>query len=103
MCQWRKRRDAAKKIVTHHRSQATPADAVLAGNESPPAIPPDSQHRPPCSSIASESIALCATANTPSEGSASVWHCHWCQSPCPALVRQGFLHHSRWWRDGRNP
>ncbi len=103
MHQWRKRRAAAAKIVTHHSSQATPANAVLAGNESHLAIPPDSQPQPPCSSIASESIALCATANTQSVMLAPVWRCHWCRSPCAALVRQGFLRHIRWWRDGRYP
>ena len=101
--QWRKRRAAAAKIVTHHSSQVTPADAVLPGNESPVAIPPDSQPTSPCSSIATESIALCATANTRSSMLAPLWYCHWCQSPCPALVRQGFLRHSRWVRDGRYP
>ena len=103
MHQWRKRRVAAAKIVTHHSSLATPVDAVLPGNESPPAISPDSKPQPPCSPTASESIVLCATANTPSAVPAPVWRCHWCQSPCPALVRQGFLRHSQWWRDGRYP
>lgn len=103
MHQWRKRRAASAKIVTHHSSQATPADAVLPGNESPQAISPDSQPPSPCSLIASESIALSATANTSSGVLAPVWRCHWCQSPCPALVRQGFLRHNRWWRDGRHP
>ena len=103
MHQWRKRRTAAVKIVTHHSSQATPADAVLAGNESPPAIPPDSQPQPPCSPTASEPIAHCATANTRSGLLAAVWRCHWCRSPCPALIRQGFLRHSRWWRNGCHP
>jgi len=103
MHQWRKRRAAAAKIVTHHSSLGTPADAVLPGNESPPAIPPDSQPQLPCSPTASESIVLCATANSPCDVSAPVWRCHWCQSPCPALVRQGFLRHSKWWCDGRYP
>jgi hypothetical protein len=103
MHRWRKRRAAAVKIVTHHRSQATPADAVLAGNESAPAIPPDSQPQSPCSPTASEPIAHCATANTRRAVLAPVWRCHWCQSACPALVRQGFVRHSRWWRDGRYP
>jgi hypothetical protein len=103
MHQWRKRRAAAAKIVTHHSSQATPADAVLAGNESPRAIPPDSQPQSTCSPIASESIALSATANTRAGLLAPVWRCHWCQSPCPALVRQGFVRHSRWWRNGCHP
>jgi hypothetical protein len=103
MHQWRKRRAAAAKLVTHHGSQATPADAVLPGNESPPAISPDSQPQSPCSPIASESNALCATANTRSGLLAAVWRCHWCRSPCPALVRQGFLRHSRWWRNGCHP
>ena len=101
--QWRKRRAAAAKIVTHHSSQATPADAVLPGNESSPAIPPDSQPQPPCSPTAPESIALSAIANIRSGVPAPVWRCHWCQSPCPALVRQGFLRHNRGWRDGRYP
>lgn len=87
MHQWRKRRAAATKIVTHHSSQCTPADAVLAGNESPPAISPDSQALSPCSSIAPDSIALYATASISSAVPAPVWRCHWCQSPCPALVR----------------
>ena len=103
MHQWRKRRAAATKIVTHHGSQATPADAVLPGNESLPAISPDSQALSLCSPITSEAIAVSATANTHSGMLAPVWRCHWCQSPCPALVRQGFLRHSRWWRDGRYP
>jgi hypothetical protein len=104
MHQWRKRRVAAAKIVTHHSSQTTPADAVLAGNESLPAIPPDSQPPSSCSPTATESIALdnTTTVNTISLV-APVWHCHWCQSSCPALVRQGFLLHNRWWRDGRYP
>jgi hypothetical protein len=110
MNQWRKRRAAAAaKIVTHHSSQATPADAVLAGNESPTAILPDSQPPSPCSPTAPESIALgntaaaAATVNTISNLLAPVWRCHWCQSLCPALVRQGFLRYSRGWRDGRYP
>ena len=103
MYQWRKRRVAAAKIVTHHSSLATPSDAVLAGNESPPAISPDLQPQSPCRPIASESIALSATANTRNCVPAQVWHCHWCHSACPALVRQGFLRHIRWWRDGRYP
>ena len=100
---WRKRRAVAAKIVTHHSSMATPVDAVLRGNESPPAIPPDSQPQSPCSPIASESITLSATTNIPSDVPAPVWRCHFCQSPCPALVRQGFVRHSRRWRDGRYP
>lgn len=107
MRQWRKRRAAAAKIVTHRSSQVPPADAVLAGNESPTAIPPDSQPPSPCSPIASESIALgntaTATVNTISSLLVPVWRCHWCQLLCPALVRQGFLRHSRWVRDGRYP
>ena len=101
MQQWRKRRADAAKIVTHHCSQATPADAVLPGNESPPAISPDSPALSPCSPISSVAIAVGAIANTHSEMLAPVWRCHWCKSPCPALVRQGFLRHSRWWRNGR--
>lgn len=100
---WRKRRAAAAKIVTHHSSPVTPSDDVLAGNESPLAISPDSQPQSPCRPIALETIALSATANTRNCVPASVWHCHWCQSPCPALVRQGFLRYNRLWRDGRYP
>ena len=100
MHQWRKRVAALAKIVTHHSSQVTPADAVLQANESPPAISPDSQPQSPCSSIASESIALSAIANTQISMTAPLWRCHWCQSPCPALVRQGFLRHSRRVRNG---
>jgi hypothetical protein len=103
MYQWRKRRAALAKIVTHHSSDVTPADAVLQANESPPAISPDSQAPSPCSSIAPDSIALCATANTRISMPAPVRRCHWCQSPCPALVRQGFLRHSRWVRNGCHP
>ena len=103
MHHWRKRRAAAAKIVTHHGSQATPADAVLTGNESPPAIPPDSQPQPPCSPTASEPIALSATANTRRTVLAPVRRCHWCQSACPALVRQAFVRHSRECRDGCHP
>ena len=103
MHQWRKRRAASVKIVTHHGSQDTPADAVLPVNESPPAISPDSQAQPPCRPIASDSIALSATANTRISMPASLWRCHWCQSPCPALVRQGFLRHGRWVRNGCYP
>lgn len=104
MHQWRKRRAAAAKIVTHHGSQGTPADAVLAGNESPLAIPPDLQPPSPCHPITPESIALGNTATVNSISQlAPVWRCHYCQSPCPALVRQGFLRHSRWWRDGCHP
>ena len=103
MHQWRKRRAAATKIVTHHGSQGTPADAVLPGNESPPAISPDSQALSLCSPITSLAIAVSATANTHSSMLMPVWRCHWCQSPCPALVRQGFLRHSSWGRNGRYP
>ena len=103
MHQWRLRRAALAKIVTHHSSQATPADAVLPANESPTAISPDSQPQSPCSSIASESIAFSAIANTQISMTAPLWRCHWCQSPCPALVRQGFLRHSRWVRNGCHP
>ncbi|MEI8397109.1 MAG: hypothetical protein WCF85_20490 [Rhodospirillaceae bacterium] len=46
---------------------------------------------------------LSATANTSSGVLAPARRCHWCLSPCPALVRQSFLRHSRWWRDGRYP
>jgi hypothetical protein len=101
MRQWRKRRTGAAKIVTHQGSQATPVGAVLAHNESPPAIPPDSQTPSPCIASASESIV--ASASTATIAPALVWHCHWCQSPCPALVRQGFLRHSGWWRNGHYP
>ena len=104
MHQWRKRRAVATKIVTHHGSQGTPADAVLPGNESPPAISPASHALSPCSPITSEAIAVSATTNTHSSMLTPVWHCHWCQSPCPALVRQGFLRHSSWGRsNGRHP
>ena len=103
MHQWRKRRAAAAKIVTHHGSQGPPADAVLPGNESLTAISPDSQPLSPCSPKTSEAIAVSATANTHSAMLAPVWRCHWCQSPCPALVRQGFLRHSSWGRNGRYP
>lgn len=103
MHQWRKRRAATTKIVTHHGSQGTPADAVLPGNESPPAISPDSQALSPCSPITSKAIAVIATASTHSGILAPVWRCHWCQAPCPTLVRQGFLRHGRWLRNGRYP
>ena len=103
MHQWRQRRAASAKIVTHHGSQDTPTDAVLPVNESPPAISPDSHAQPPCRPIASDSIALSATANTRISMPASLWRCHWCQSHCPALVRQGFLRHSRWVRNGCYP
>ena len=103
MHQWRQRRAASAKIVTHHGSQVPPADDVLEANESPPAISSDSQAPPPCSSIAPDSIALNITANTRISIPAPVWRCHWCQSPCPALVRQGFLRHSRWVRNGCHP
>ena len=103
MHQWRKRRAASAKIVTHHGSQITPADDVLAANESPTATSPDSQASSPCSPIAPDSIALCATTNTRISMPAPVWRCHWCQSPCPALVRQGFIRHRRWVRNGCYP
>jgi hypothetical protein len=103
MHQWRKRLAATTKIVTHHSSQVTPADAVLHANESHPAISPDSQAPSPCSPIASNSIALSTTVNIRISMSAPLWRCHWCQSPCPALVRQGFLRHSRWVRNGCYP
>ena len=103
MHQWRKRRAASVKIVTHHGSQDTPADAVLQDNESPPAISPDSQALSTCSPIAPDSIALSTTANTRISMPAPLWRCHWCQSPCPALVRQGFLRHGRWVRNGCYP
>ena len=103
MHQWRQRRAASAKIVTHHGSQATPVDAVLQANESPRAISPDSQAPSPCSPIAPDSIALCATTNTRISMPAPVWRCHWCQSPCPALVRQGFIRHRRWVRNGCYP
>ena len=103
MHQWRQRRAASAKIVTHHGSQITPADDVLAANESPTATSPDSQAPSPCSPIAPDSIALCATTNTRISMPAPLWRCHWCQSPCPALVRQGFLRHSRWVRNGCYP
>ena len=101
--QWRKRRAAAAKIVTYQGSQVIPGSDVLAANESPPAISPDSQAPPPCSPIAPDSIALSTTANTRISMPAPLWRCHWCQSPCPALVRQGFLRHSRWVRNGCYP
>ena len=101
MHQWRKRRAASAKIVTHQGSQANPVDAVLPGNESPPAIPPDSQAPSPCRPSASESIV--ASANTCNVVLALVWRCHWCKSPCPALVRQGFLRHSRCVSNGHYP
>ena len=103
MHQWRKRRAATTKIVTHHGSQGTPADAVLPGNESPPAISPDSQAPSPCSPIAPDSIALCATTNTRISIPAPLWRCHWCQLICPAFVRQRFLRHSRWVCNGCDP
>ena len=103
MHQWRKRIAALAKIVTHHSSQVTPADAVLAANESPPATSPDSQTPSPCSPIAPDSIALLTTTNPRFSVPAPVWNCHWCQSPCPALVRQGFLRHSRRVRNGCYP
>ena len=103
MHQFRQRRAASAKIVTHHSSQVTPADAVLPANESPPAIPPDSQAQSPCSPIAPDSFALSTTANSRISIPSPVWRCHWCQSPCPALVRQGFLRHSRWVRNGCHP
>lgn len=103
MRQWRVRSAASAKIVTHHGSQDTPVDAVLPGNESPPAISPDSQAPPPCSPIAPDSIALSITVNTRISMAAPLWRCHWCQSPCPVLVRQGFLRHSRWVRNGHYP
>jgi hypothetical protein len=107
MHQWRKRRAASAKIVTHHSSQVPPGDAVLAGNESPPAISPDSHRPAPCSPLALQSPALSATASTTATTctsvAAPVWRCHWCQSPCAALVRQGFVRHSRAVRNGRHP
>jgi hypothetical protein len=100
MHQWRQRRAASAKIVTHHGSQDTPTDAVLPVNESTPALPPDSQSLSLCTSSTSESIVV---ATTHSVIVAPLWRCHWCQSPCPALVRQGFLRHGRWVRNGYYP
>ena len=99
----RKRCAALAKIVMYHGSQVPLTDTVLTANESPPAISPDSQPQSPCSSIASESIALSATANTQISMTAPLWRCHWCQSPCPSQVRQGFLRHSRWVGNGCHP
>ncbi len=103
MHQWRLRRDASAKIVTYHGSKVHPGNDVLAANESTTAIQPDSQAQPPCSPIAPDSIALSTTADTRISMPAPLWRCHWCQSPCPALVRQGFLRHSRWVRNGCHP
>ena len=100
MHQWRQRRAASAKIVTHHGSQNTPTDAVLPVNESTPALPPDSQSLSLCTSSTSESIVV---ATTHSVIVAPLWRCHWCQSPCPALMRQGFLRHSKWGRNGCHP
>lgn len=101
MHQWRKRRSAAAKIVTYHGSQAPHGSDVLAANESPMAIPPDSQPTQPCQTPAFQSVVT--RTNTCAIESAPLWRCHWCQSPCPALVRQGFLRHSRWVRNGCHP
>ena len=103
MQRWRILRAASEKMVTHHGSQVTPSDALLPGNKSLPAISPDSQTQSPCIPIATDSIALSTTANTRISIPAPVWRCHWCQSPCPALVRQGFLRRSRWVRNGCHP
>lgn len=100
---WRRRRAALAKIVTHQGSQAGPADAQLQASESPPALPPDSQASSQCKASISESIVVSATARTGNVALAVVWRCHWCQSPCAALVRIGFLRHSRWVRNVHDP
>jgi hypothetical protein len=76
MHQWRKRRSAAAKIVTYHGSRVPHGRDVLAANESPPAISPDSQAQSPCSPIAPDSIALCAPANTRISMPAPLLSCH---------------------------
>ena len=101
MHRWRMRRTAAAKIVTYHGSQVPPGSDVLAVNESLMAIPPDSQPTQPCQTPAFQSVVT--RTNTRTIESAPLWHCHWCQSPCPALVRQGFLRHSKRVRNGRYP
>jgi hypothetical protein len=103
MRQLRQRRATAAKIVTHQGSQAGPADAVLAGNESPLAIPPDSQTPTPCRTSTPSLNSVNASISVRTAVFPLVWRCHWCQSPCPALVRQGFLRHSRCVRNGRYP
>ena len=103
MRQLRQRRAASAKIVTHQGSHASPADAVLAGNESPPAIPPDSQPPSPCSTSAPSLSSVSASISIRTAVLPLAWRCHWCQSPCPALVRQSFLRHSRCVRNARYP
>lgn len=103
MRQLRQRRAASAKIVTHQGSHAKPVDAVLVGNESPLAIPPDSQDSALCSTSTLSLSSANASANTRTVALPLVWRCHWCKSPCPALVRQSFLRHSRCVRNGRYP
>lgn len=89
---WRQRPATSANKVTHQGSLPTPGDAVLPAIASPPAIPPDSSDPPPCSPSVSASLLASPSSTavfTP------VWSCHWCRTPCPALVRQGFLHHHR--------
>ena len=81
MRRWRERRAAQMQEVTHQGSQATPADAVLAGA----APPSSSQPTQPCLSTVN---AIATTRTVP------IWRCHWCCLPCAAHVRLGFLRHS---------
>ena len=86
---WRARQAALANIVTHQGSQDGPLDDVL------PATQTSALATQPCTTT--KSIAPSAATHP------HFWRCHWCCMPCAALVRQGFVRHSRIARHGHSP
>ena len=90
---WRARQVEQAKIVTHQGSHCPPCDALL------PAAQPCAVAAQPCTTTTTTTIAATATADV----LPNAWRCHWCCTPSPVLVRQGFLRHGRIPRHGHSP
>ena len=77
---WRARQVALAKIVTHQGSHDPSPDVVLPATQT--------------TTLAAQPCTTTKSISTPTAMYVHAWRCHWCCTPCAALVRQGFLRHS---------
>lgn len=101
---WRARQVPPAKIVTHQGSHDLPQDALLPATPTiavATALASTDQActiAPTAATAATTTTATIATTTILVPLAAPVlvgaWRCHWCATPCAALVRQGFLRRS---------
>ena len=97
---WRARQVTPAKIVTHQGSHDPPQDALLTATPTIAVATALASTDQACTAATTTATGTVRTATTtilvPLAAPVLVgaWRCHWCATPCAALVRQGFLRRS---------